>query len=123
LGLAQELRLGNLDAKRDWGHSKDYVKAMWMMLQAGSPDDYVIGTEKSHSVREFAQKAFEYIGLDYQEYVILDQNYYRPAEIYDLVADTSKARKELGWENNYQFVDLVNEMVAGDLEYFGRGFR
>lgn len=123
LGLAQELRLGNLDAKRDWGHSKDYVKAMWMMLQAGSPEDYVIGTEESHSVREFAQKAFEYIGLDYQKYVIIDQNYYRPAEIYDLVADASKARKELGWKNNYQFVELVNEMVAGDMEYFGRGFR
>ncbi len=123
LGLAQELRLGNLDAKRDWGHSKDYVKAMWMMLQAGSPDDYVIGTEESHSVRDFAQKAFEYIGLDYQKYVIIDQNYYRPAEIYDLVADASKARKELGWKNNYRFADLVNEMVAGDLEYFGKGFR
>jgi GDPmannose 4,6-dehydratase len=123
LGLAQELRLGNLEARRDWGHSKDYVEAMWMMLQAGSPDDYVIGTEESHSVREFAQKAFEYIGLDYQKYVIIDQNYYRPAEIYDLVADASKSRKELGWKNNYQFVDLVNEMVASDLEYFRRGFR
>ena len=83
----------------------------------------MIGTEESHSVREFAQKAFEYIGLDYQKYVIIDQNYYRPAEIYDLVADASKARKELGWKNNYQFVDLVNEMVASDLEYFRKGFR
>lgn len=123
LGLAQDLRLGNLDAKRDWGHSKDYVKAMWMMLQAGSPDDYVIGTEESHSVREFAQIAFDCVGLEYEKFVIIDQQFYRPAEIYDLVADASQARKRLGWKNNYQFFELVNEMVANDLEYFGRGFR
>jgi GDPmannose 4,6-dehydratase len=123
LGLAQELRLGNLDAKRDWGHSKDFVKAMHMMLQAGSPDDYVIGTEESHSVREFVEIAFDHVGLDYKKFVIIDQNYYRPAEIFDLVADASKARKTLGWENNCQFVELVNEMVANDLEYFKRGFR
>jgi GDPmannose 4,6-dehydratase len=123
LGLAQELRLGNLDAKRDWGHSKDFVKAMHMMLQTGSPDDYVIGTEESHSVREFVEIAFDYVGLDYKKFVIIDQNYYRPAEIFDLVADASKARKTLGWKNNYQFVELVTEMIAGDLEYFKRGFR
>ena len=123
LGLAQELRLGNLDAKRDWGHSKDFVKAMHMMLQTGSPDDYVIGTEESHSVREFVEIAFDYVGLDYKKFVVIDQNYYRPAEIFDLVADASKARKTLGWKNNYQFVELVNEMVASDLEYFKRGFR
>ena len=123
LGLAQELRLGNLDAKRDWGHSKDFVKAMHMMLQAGSPDDYVIGTEESHSVREFVEIAFDHVGLDYKKFVIIDQNYYRPAEIFDLVADASKARKMFGWKNNYRFVELVNEMVASDLEYFKRGFR
>ena len=123
LGLVQELRLGNLDAKRDWGHSKDFVKAMHMMLQAGSPDDYVIGTEESHSVREFVEIAFDHVGLDYKKFVIIDQNYYRPAEIFDLVADASKARKTFGWENNYRFVELVNEMVASDLEYFRRGFR
>lgn len=123
LGLAQELRLGNLDAKRDWGHSKDFVKAMHMMLQAGSPDDYVIGTEESHSVREFVEIAFGHVGLDYKKFVVIDQNYYRPAEIFDLVADASKARKTFGWKNNYQFAELVNEMVANDLEYFKRGFR
>jgi GDPmannose 4,6-dehydratase len=123
LGLAQELRLGNLDAKRDWGHSKDFVKAMHMMLQTESADDYVIGTEESHSVREFVEIAFDYVGLDYKKFVIIDQNYYRPAEIFDLVADASKARKTLGWKNNYQFVELVTEMIAGDLEYFKRGFR
>ena len=123
LGLAQELRLGNLDAKRDWGHSKDFVKAMHMMLQTGSPDDYVIGTEESHSVREFVEIAFDYVGLDYKKFVVIDQNYYRPAEIFDLVADASKARKTLGWKNSYQFVELVTEMIAGDLEYFKRGFR
>ena len=123
LGLVQELRLGNLDAKRDWGHSKDFVKAMHMMLQAGSPDDYVIGTEESHSVREFVEIAFDHVGLDYKKFVIIDQNYYRPAEIFDLVADASKARKTFGWKNNYRFVELVNEMVASDLEYFRRGFR
>jgi GDPmannose 4,6-dehydratase len=122
-GLTQELRLGNLDAKREWGHSKYLVKAMHMMLQAGSPDDYVIGTEESHSVREFVQIAFDHVGLDYKKFVIIDQNYYRPAEIFDLVADASKARKTIGWKNNCQFVELVNEMVAGDLEYFRRGFR
>jgi len=123
LGLAQELRLGNLDAKRDWGHSKDFVKAMHMMLQTGSADDYVIGTEESHSVREFVEIAFDYVGLDYKKFVVIDQNYYRPAEIFDLVADASKARKTLGWKNSYQFVELVTEMIAGDLEYFKRGFR
>jgi GDPmannose 4,6-dehydratase len=123
LGLAQEVRLGNLEAKRDWGHSRDYVEAMWMMLQAGSPDDYVIGTEESHSVREFAQIAFDHVGLDYKKFVIIDQNYYRPAEIFDLVADASKAREKLSWKPNYGFADLVREMVESDLEYFRRGFR
>jgi GDPmannose 4,6-dehydratase len=123
LGLAQEVRLGNLEAKRDWGHSRDYVEAMWMMLQAGSPEDYVIGTEESHSVREFAQIAFDHVGLDYKKFVIIDQNYYRPAEIFDLVADASKAREKLSWKPNYGFADLVREMVESDLEYFRRGFR
>ncbi|MDH4266281.1 MAG: GDP-mannose 4,6-dehydratase [Deltaproteobacteria bacterium] len=121
LGLAKDLKLGNLEAKRDWGHSKDYVKAMWMMLQTGNPEDYVIGTGESHSVREFVQIAFDHLGLDYQKFVTTDPQYYRPAEIYDLVADASKARKKLGWENNYQFVDLVKEMVDGDLESLKRG--
>ncbi|MBW2059620.1 MAG: GDP-mannose 4,6-dehydratase [Deltaproteobacteria bacterium] len=118
LGLAKELRLGNLDAKRDWGHAKDYVKAMWMMLQADSPDDYVVGTGESHSVREFVEVAFEYLGLDPRSSVITDERYYRPSEIFDLVADASKARVELGWVHQYGFVDLVQEMVKSDLELF-----
>ncbi|MBM4330472.1 MAG: GDP-mannose 4,6-dehydratase [Deltaproteobacteria bacterium] len=122
LGLAQELKLGNLDAKRDWGHSKDYVKAMWMMLQADSPEDYVIGTGESHSVREFVQIAFNYLGLDHEKYVTTDLQYYRPAEIYDLVADASKARNKLGWKPSYQFISLIEEMVENDLETIHRGF-
>ncbi|MDI6754493.1 MAG: GDP-mannose 4,6-dehydratase [Thermodesulfobacteriota bacterium] len=118
LGLAKELKLGNLDARRDWGHSKDYVKAMWMMLQADSPEDYVIGTGESHSVREFVKTAFNYLGLDFQEFVTTDPQYYRPTEIYDLVADASKARKNLGWKYNCPFVDLVEEMVESDLAAF-----
>jgi GDPmannose 4,6-dehydratase len=120
LGLTRELRLGNLDAKRDWGYAKDYVKAMWMMLQADSPDDYVIGTGESHSVGEFAQIAFDYVGLDYREFVKQDQKFSRPAEIYDLVADASKARSKLGWSYQYRFIDLVQEMVESDLKLFGR---
>lgn len=113
--MTKELRLGNLGAKRDWGHAKDYVLAMWLMLQAVSPDDYVVGTGEGHSVREFLEIAFEYVGLDYREYVISDPTYYRPAEIYDLVANASKARQKLGWENKYQFADLIREMVDSDL--------
>ncbi len=119
LGLARELRLGNLDARRDWGHCKDYVKAMWMMLQADSPDDYVIGTGKSYSVRDFVKTAFEYLGLDYKEFIVTDQKLYRPAEIYDLVADSSKAKTKLEWTQSYDFVHLVREMVDRDLELFG----
>jgi GDPmannose 4,6-dehydratase len=116
LGMAQELKLGNLEARRDWGHSKDYVKAMWMMLNSDSPEDYVIGTGESHSVREFAQVAFGHLGLDYQEFVTTDPQYYRPAEIYDLFADASKAKRQLGWKPDYQFINLVKEMVDNDLE-------
>jgi GDPmannose 4,6-dehydratase len=116
VGLAQELRLGNLDAKRDWGHAQDYVKAMWMMLQADSADDYVVGTGESHSVREFVKIAFDYLGLDYKKFVITDQRFYRPAEIYDLVADASKARSKLGWNYRYQFTDLVQEMAENDMK-------
>jgi GDPmannose 4,6-dehydratase len=120
LGLAKELKLGNLSARRDWGYAKDYVKAMWMMLQAESPDDYVVGTGESHSVGEFAKIAFEYLGLDFKEFVVTDEKYYRPAEIYDLVADASKVRSKLGWDYQYKFIDLVQEMVESDLRLFGR---
>jgi GDPmannose 4,6-dehydratase len=118
-GLAQELRLGNLEAKRDWGHAKDYVRAMWLMLQADVPDDYVVGTGESHSVREFAQIAFQQVGYDYRDLVVPDPAYFRPAEIYDLVADPSKVREKLGWRNQYQFLDLVQEMVESDLSSLG----
>jgi len=120
LGLTRELRLGNLDARRDWGHAKDYVKAMWMMLQADSPDDYVIGTGESHSVREFVEIAFDYLGLDYRDFVVTDEKFYRPAEIYNLVADPSKGMSKLGWDFRYRLTDLVQEMVENDLKLFKR---
>jgi len=114
-GLIKELRLGNLEAKRDWGHAKDYVAAMWLMLQMESPEDYVVGSGVSHSVREFCEIAFNHLGLDYREFVVSDPAFYRPAEIYDLVADASKARQKLGWKNKYSFEDLIKEMVEADL--------
>jgi len=116
VGLATELRLGNLDARRDWGHAKDYVKAMWMMLQTPSPQDYVVGTGENHSVREFAETAFDYVGLDYRKFVIADEKHYRPAESHELIADASKAKTGLGWTSHYRFIDLVQEMVENDLE-------
>lgn len=120
LGLAKELKLGNLDSRRDWGHAKDYIKAMWMMLQMDVPDDYVVGTGESNSVRDFVKIAFDHLGLDYEEFVITDQIYYRPAEIHSLVADASKARSKLGWSYRYRFTDLVQEMVENDLSLFGK---
>ncbi|NWF57689.1 MAG: GDP-mannose 4,6-dehydratase, partial [Syntrophaceae bacterium] len=118
-GLSRELRLGNLDARRDWGHAKDYVRAMWLMLQADAPDDYVVGTGESRSVREFAQAAFRQVGYDYRDFVVPDPTYFRPAEIFDLVADPSKVRKQLGWQNEYRFSELVREMVESDLANLG----
>lgn len=120
LGMTKELRLGNLDARRDWGHAKDYVRAMWMMLQADSPDDYVVGTGESHSVREFVETAFDYLGLDYRKFVVTDEKFYRPSEIYNLRADPSKAKLRLGWDDQYAFADLVQEMVENDLKLFKR---
>jgi GDPmannose 4,6-dehydratase len=115
-GLPQKLSLGNLEAKRDWGHARDYVLAMWKMLQLDSPDDFVIGTGESHSVREFCEIAFAHAGLDYRQHVDVNPMFYRPAEIYDLIADASKAREKLGWKNTYRFEDLVKEMVKSDLQ-------
>ena len=120
LGLARELRLGNLDAQRDWGHSRDYVYAMWLMLQQEEPDDYVIATGESHSVREFLDTAFSYIGLDYRDHVVIDSKLYRPAEINLLLGDCSKARERLGWTHTQTFTSLVHEMVEADLKYFAR---
>ncbi len=116
LGLATELRLGNLDAQRDWGFAGDYVRAMWMMLQQQRPDDYVISTGRTHSVREFVQRAFEAVGLDWQRHVVVDPRYYRPAEVDLLVGDAAKARRVLGWEPEVSFEALVERMVRADLE-------
>jgi GDPmannose 4,6-dehydratase len=115
-GLASELRIGNLEAKRDWGHAKDYVRAMHAMLQLPEADDFVIATGKSHSVRELCELAFAEVDLDYREFVKVDERYYRPAEIDLLVGDAAKARRVLGWEPTYTFRDLIKEMVACDIE-------
>jgi len=115
-GRAKELKLGNLEAQRDWGHAQDYVQAMWLMLQQEKPDDYVIATGETHSVREFAEKAFACAGMDYKQYVAVDPKLFRPAEVELLRGDASKARKALGWEYKRVFDDLVREMVEADLE-------
>ncbi len=116
LGLANELRLGNLEAKRDWGHAEDYVRAMHMMLQQPEPGDYVIATGETHSVREFCSLAFSEVGLDYNQYVKVDERFYRPAEVDLLIGDTGKARAELGWKPTRTFRELVSEMVQNDLD-------
>jgi GDPmannose 4,6-dehydratase len=116
LGLADELRLGNLDAKRDWGYAGDYVEAMWMMLQADEPEDYVIATGEEHSVREFAEIAFEHAGVDMGKHVLVDPEFLRPAEVDHLVGDATKAREKLGWEPRVSFRELVELMVDADLE-------
>lgn len=115
LGLAKELRLGNLEAQRDWGYAGDYVEAMWMMLQHHTPDNFVIGTGETHSVREFCELAFGYVGLNYEDYVVQDPRYYRPAEVDLLISDPAKARKELGWQPKVSFKELVEMMVESDL--------
>ena len=116
-GLQKKVNLGNIKAKRDWGHSQDYVMAMWSMLQQKNPGDYVIGTGIEHSVEEFAKKAFEHVGLNYKDYVIVDENLIRPAEVDTLLADYSKAKKILKWEPKISFDDLVTSMVESDLEF------
>ena len=116
LGLAKELRLGNLEAKRDWGYAGDYIQAMWFMLQQHKPDDYVIATGETHSVKEFVESVFGYLGLDWKDYVVTDEKLYRPAEVYELRGDFSKAKKKLGWEPKMHFKDLVKMMVDADLK-------
>lgn len=116
LGLQKKLYLGNLDAKRDWGFAGDYVEAMWLMLQQEAPDDYVIATGETHSVREFAEKVFEKLDLDYKEYVDVDQKYFRPSEVDVLLGDASKARKALGWTPKVGFEQLVDMMIEADGE-------
>ncbi len=115
-GLAKELRIGNLESRRDWGFAGDYVKAMWMMLQQDEPKNFVIGTGETHSVREFCEIAFGHAGLDYHDFVVQDERFYRPAEVDLLVSDPSKAGRELGWEPSIGFEQLVKMMVDADLE-------
>jgi GDPmannose 4,6-dehydratase len=115
LGLASELRLGNLDARRDWGHAADYVQAMRLMLQQPEPDDYVIASGESHTVREFCERAFGELDLDYSDFVKVDPRFYRPTEIDELVGDASKARRVLGWTPTYTFPEIVKEMIDADL--------
>jgi GDPmannose 4,6-dehydratase len=116
LGLAHELRLGNLEARRDWGYAPDYVQAMWLMLQQDEPEDYVIATGETHSVREFVELAFDYLGLDWKKYVVVDPALYRPADVDLLVGDATKARTKLGWAPSVTFEQLVKIMVDADLE-------
>ena len=115
LGLAKEVRLGNLDARRDWGHAREYVQAMWLMLQQDKPGDYVIATGEQHSVREFAELAFTRLGLDYRKHVVVDPQFLRPADVETLLGDAALARKKLGWTYTVPFKDLVHEMVDEDL--------
>ena len=116
LELAKELRLGNLDAQRDWGFAGDYVEAMWLMLQQDEPDNFVIGTGETHSVREFCEIAFAHVGLDYNQYVVQDERFYRPAEVELLISDPSLAKKKLGWEPKVNFKQLVCMMVDSDMK-------
>jgi len=115
-GLQDKLYLGNLDAKRDWGYAKEYVEAMWLMLQQDEPDDYVIATGETHSVREFLEAAFEYVNLDWRKHTEIDPRYFRPAEVDLLIGDASKARKKLGWQPRVKFHDLVKLMVDADIQ-------
>jgi len=113
--LQQKLYLGNLDARRDWGYARDYVEAMWLIMNAAEPDDYVVATGETHSVREFLAKTFSYLDLDWQQYVEIDPRYFRPAEVDVLLGDAGKARRQLGWEPKVTFDDLVKLMTDHDL--------
>ena len=119
-GLQDKLYLGNLDAKRDWGYAKEYVEAMWLMLQQDKPDDYVVATGETHSVREFLEVAFSHAGLDWKQHVEIDPRYYRPAEVDLLIGDSGKAKRQLGWQPKTKFVDLAKLMVDADIELLRR---
>jgi GDPmannose 4,6-dehydratase len=123
LGLQSKLYLGNLDAKRDWGHARDFVEAMWLMLQQDGPDDYVIATGETHSVREFLDEAFGYLDLDWKQFIEIDPRYFRPAEVDLLVGDASKARRKLGWEPKITFKELARMMVDADLADLKRNYK
>ena len=119
LGQAKDLHLGNLESHRDWGFAGDYVEAMWRMIQNDHAEDFVVGTGETHSVREFCEKAFSYLGLDYHDYVVQDPRFFRPAEVDLLVADSSKVHQKLGWTPKVDFVGLVEMMVDADLKRLG----
>jgi GDPmannose 4,6-dehydratase len=123
LGLSKELHLGNLEAKRDWGYALDYVEAMWLMLQQEEPDDFVIASGQTHSVKELAEIAFSHLGLDYKEFVVLDKKFIRPAEVDLLRGDFSKAKKILGWQPKVHFAELVKMMVDSDLALLKKDYR
>jgi len=118
LGLENEIRLGNIEAQRDWGHARDYVKAMWLMLQQDEPNDFVVATGKNHSVKEFLELAFSYVDLNYEKYIVVDEALYRPAEVITLCGDATKAKKGLGWQHEISFEQLIQEMVENDMAYF-----
>ncbi len=120
LGKASELRLGNIDAKRDWGHARDYVRAMWLMLQQETPDDYVVATGATTTVRDMCSIAFDYAGLDMDKHLVIDPAFFRPAEVDVLLGDSSKARKVLGWKPEITLDQMVREMVDADLERLKR---
>jgi GDPmannose 4,6-dehydratase len=120
-GRQQKLYLGNLEAKRDWGYAGDYVSGMWSMLQQREPDDYVLATGESHSVRDFLDEAFTYVGLDWRAYVEIDPKYLRPTEVDELIGDASKARRQLGWSPKVTFTELVRMMVDADIEALAKG--
>ena len=119
-GLQKKLKLGNINSKRDWGHAKDYVKAMWLMLQQDKPEDYVIGTGKEYSVEEFAKKTFDHIGLNYKDHIVIDEKLIRPAEVDTLLANYSKAKKVLNWSPEINFDELVVDMIESDLKAVGK---
>ncbi len=119
-GLQKKLKLGNINSKRDWGHAKDYVKAMWLMLQQDKPGDYVIGTGKEYSVEEFAKKTFDHIGLNYKDHIVIDEKLIRPAEVDTLLANYSKAKKVLNWSPEINFDELVVDMIESDLKAVGK---
>ena len=119
-GIDTELRLGNMDAQRDWGHAADYVQAMWLMLQQDNPDDYVIATGETHTVKSFVEKSFQRAGLDWEKYVVTDPRFVRPAEVDLLLGDPTKAKEEMGWTLDFNFDDLVNCMVDADMERYAK---
>jgi GDPmannose 4,6-dehydratase len=123
LGVQKDVRLGNLDAKRDWGYAADYVRAMWLMMQQDQPDDYVVATGETHSVREFCEVAFGHVGLQWQDHVVVDERFFRPAEVDLLVGDSTKAHRILGWKPDVTFAELVTMMVDSDLEAVRRQIR